>query len=417
MNSDWTTLELGEVIDDIAAGPFGSNLKTSCFVPDGFPIIDGANLKGIRVTDNVTKFVSNEKAASLHRSIAHRGDVVVTISGTIGQIAYVPNTSKYEAYLCSQRQFRATFNSKRVDVAFLVYYFHTYEGVNKILAFANQVGVPALSQPLKNFRKISVALPPLPTQRRIAAVLSALDDKIELNNRINANLEAQAQALFRSWFVDFEPWGGELPVNWREVSLDEMTSKFGTGLNPRKNFQLGHGTNYYVTIKNMGNNRIYLDDKCDKVDDAALEKINKRAKLQKGDLLFSGIGTIGRVAMVVDEPTNWSTSESVFNLHPAEGISTEFLYELLLSPAFQDYVQAHAQGAVQQGIRMSSLKEYTMSIPSNDVLRQFDELLKPMIGQINVNNKENDALAALRDALLPKLMRGEINVEKVEVAG
>ena len=154
MKSDWKEIDLGSVITDIAAGPFGSNLKVSCFVPEGFPIIDGANLKGFKVTDNITKFVTEEKAQSLHRSIAHRGDVVVTISGTVGQISYVPEDSQYKDYLCSQRQFRATFDTNKVNVRYLVYYFHTYEGQNKILEFANQVGVPALSQPLKNFRKI-----------------------------------------------------------------------------------------------------------------------------------------------------------------------------------------------------------------------------------------------------------------------
>ena len=184
------TIKLNSVIKDIAAGPFGSNLKVSCFVDYGFPIIDGANLKGFKVTDNVTKFVTEEKARSLHRSIAHRNDVIVTISGTLGQIAYIPDTSKFEEYLCSQRQFRVTFDSDKVNVPYLVYYFHSYEGQHKILSFANQTGVPALSQPLKNFRNIEVDLPDIETQRKIASVLSSLDDKIELNEEINENLAA-----------------------------------------------------------------------------------------------------------------------------------------------------------------------------------------------------------------------------------
>ena len=151
-------IELSSVITDIAAGPFGSNLKVSCFVPSGFPIIDGANLKGFKVTDNVTKFVTEEKAHSLERSIAHRGDVVSTISGTLGQIAYIPPDSKDEGYLCSQRQFRITFDPEKVYVPYIVFCFHTREGQHKILSFASQVGVPALAQPLKNFRKIRIKL-------------------------------------------------------------------------------------------------------------------------------------------------------------------------------------------------------------------------------------------------------------------
>ena len=183
-------IELSSVITDIAAGPFGSNLKVSSFVPYGFPIIDGANLKGFKVTDNLTKFVTEDKARSLSRSIARRGDVVVTISGTLGQIAYIPNDSMYEEYLCSQRQFRVSFDTSRVYVPYLVFYFHTNEGQNKILAYANQTGVPALSQPLKNFKKIRVHLPSYDEQRRIASVIESINNKIEYNQKINDNLAA-----------------------------------------------------------------------------------------------------------------------------------------------------------------------------------------------------------------------------------
>ena len=195
-------IELSTAITDIAAGPFGSNLKVECFVPSGFPIIDGANLKGYKVTDNITKFVTEEKARSLSRSIAHRGDVIVTISGTIGQIAYIPENSLYDEYLCSQRQFRVSFDSSMVYVPYLVFYFHTFEGQNKILSFANQTGVPALSQPLKNFKKIRLCLPSLQEQRRIASIVETINDKIENNIKINDNLQQQAQAIYSSMFID-----------------------------------------------------------------------------------------------------------------------------------------------------------------------------------------------------------------------
>jgi type I restriction enzyme S subunit len=181
-------IKLEDVIIDIAAGPFGSNLKVSCFVDDGFPIVDGANLKGFKLTDNITKFVTEEKARSLHRSIAKRNDVVVTISGTVGQISYIPFDSKYEEYLCSQRQFRVTFDTNRVYVPFLVFYFHTYEGQHKILSFANQVGVPALAQPLKNFRLIEINMPDIETQKKIADIVETINSKIEVNDAINENL-------------------------------------------------------------------------------------------------------------------------------------------------------------------------------------------------------------------------------------
>lgn len=230
--------KLGNYIIDIAAGPFGSNLKVSCFIPSGFPIIDGANLKSFKVTDNITKFVTEEKARSLHRAIAKRNDVIVTISGNVGQISYIPEDSKYEEYLVSQRQFRVTFDENRVHVPYLVYYFHTFEGQHKILSFANQVGVPALTQPLKNFRNIDINFPEIKKQVEIANILKSLDNKIEVNRRINDNLEQQAQALFKSWFVDFEPFKdgefedselGKIPKGWKVISLNDACEKITDG--------------------------------------------------------------------------------------------------------------------------------------------------------------------------------------------
>ena len=266
---------------------------------------------------------------------------------------------------------------------------------------------------------IEIDVPSEENQDLIVTILSSLDAKIETNNKLNEKLEEMAQAIFKSWFVDFEPFKdkpfhetelGMIPEGWEVVSLDELTSKFGTGLNPRKNFVLGHGNNYYVTIKNMNNNRIYLDDKCDKVDDEALLKINARSKLKKGDLLFSGIGTIGRVAMVNEEPKNWNTSESVFNMHPSKLCTSEFLYVLLLSDVFQKFVKMNALGAVQQGIRMASLKSYTIAIPEKKVMLSFCSIIKPIVDYIQSNNEENDRLASLRDTLLPRLMSGELIV-------
>ena len=164
-------------------------------MPTGFPIIDGANLKSFKVTDNISKFVTEEKARSLHRSIAQKNDVIVTISGNVGQISYIPEDSKYEEYLVSQRQFRVTFDTTRIYVPFLVYYFHTKEGQHKILSFANQTGVPALAQPLKNFRNIDVDFPDIVIQKKIANILESIDDKIENNKQINDNLVCIIQNL------------------------------------------------------------------------------------------------------------------------------------------------------------------------------------------------------------------------------
>ena len=419
---EWNEYKVADIINDISMGPFGSNIKRDCYVDSGVPYLNGSNLSSVKLNEDSFNFVTEEKANSLGRCIAKRGDIIVTHRGTIGQISYIPQNSMYEIYLTGNSQFRLSVNQEIVRPDFFVYFFNTHVGQHRLLSNASQVGVPALARPTTTFRELKIPIPSMEIQNRIMIILNSLDDKIEVNKRINDNLEQQAQALFKNWFVDFEPFKdqpfveselGMIPKGWKVVSLDDMTSKFGTGLNPRQNFKLGEGDNYYVTIKNMGNNRIYLDDKCDRITGEAIEKINKRSKLQKGDLLFSGIGTIGRVAMLTETPTNWNTSESVFNLHPEGDYSTEFLYVLLLSDIFQQYVKIYTQGGVQQGIRMASLKQYQMAVPDKSIIKEFDIKITPLITLIRNTDKEIDILCSLRDTLLPRLMSGKIKLNSL----
>ena len=380
---EWKTVKLGDYIQDIAAGPFGSNLKVECFVPDGFPIIDGANLRGYTVTDNVTKFVTEEKARSLYRSIAKRGEVVVTISGNVGQIAYIPNDSKYEEYLVSQRQFRVRFKDS-VNVPYLVYYFHSREGQHQILSFANQTGVPALAQPLKNFRNIELPLPPLETQRRIAAILSSLDDKIENNNRINRNLEAQAQALFKSWFVDFEPWGGTMPEDWREGTLGEIAEfKRGKGI-LGKDARPGN-----VPVVAGGMEPAYCHDTA-----------NTKAPV----ITISASGANAGYVRLYNEDI-WASDCSWIDA------SSKNLLWVYCYLSINRHILRHAQtGAVQPHVKAKDVNAFEIIVPAQKVIEDFIEVVKPLFDQIANNQKESHRLAALRDTLLPKLMRGEITL-------
>lgn len=356
---------------------------------------------------NTEKSITVEGLNNSSTKLLHKDNIIISARGTVGELAMIP-------YDMAFNQSCFGLIPKGNNDPHFVYYLLK----DKVRSLKSQTQGSVFDTITKaTFDRIECADYSEEDQHRIASILSSLDRKIELNNKINADLEEMAQAIFKNWFVDFEPFKdgkfvdselGMIPEGWKVVTLDDLTSKFGTGLNPRKNFVLGHGNNYYVTIKNMGNNRIYLNDRCDKVDDEALAKINKRSKLQKGDLLFSGIGTIGRVAMVVDDPINWNTSESVFNMHPIDTVSSEFIYLLLLSDKFQQYVQQNAQGGVQQGIRMASLKAFQFAIPND--LKLFDNLVKTIISKVKSNDKENDTLSLLRDALLPRLMSGEIEV-------
>lgn len=406
------TIKLESVITDIAAGPFGSNLKVSCFVDYGFPIIDGANLKGFKVTDNVTKFVTEEKARSLHRSIAKRNDVIVTISGTLGQIAYIPENSMFEEYLCSQRQFRVSFDTERVFVPYLVYYFHSREGQHKILSFANQTGVPALSQPLKNFRNIEVDLPDIDTQKQIASVMLSLDDKIELNTAINENLEQQIQAILLNMIqqdskkdsIETVKLGEYLyikgRIGWKGLKKDEYLDS--------SDYRIINGES--LTKDGIDWNKAGFISK-ERYDESP------EIMLQVGDILLSKDGTIGKIGYVdnLDSPSTVASGIFVIRNIKPNIISTQFIYYLLKSKLFSAFIASRTEGSVIPHLYQKDFMEFAFPLPNADEMSQFDALTSPLFATIIKNLRENEFLTATRDALLPKLMSGEIDVSAVKI--
>ena len=372
-------IELSTAITDIAAGPFGSNLKVECFVPSGFPIIDGANLKGYKVTDNITKFVTEEKARSLSRSIAHRGDVIVTISGTIGQIAYIPEDSLYDEYLCSQRQFRVSFDSSMVYVPYLVFYFHTFEGQNKILSFANQTGVPALSQPLKNFKKIRLCLPSLQEQRRIASIVETINDKIENNIKINDNLQQQAQAIYSSMFID----------------------------NPDPAWSHGHLSDL-ITVKYGKDHKKLADGIYPVYGSGGIMRYVERPLYNKESVLIPRKGTLNNV-MYVNQPF-WSVDTMFYTEMKLPNVA-KFVYHFVKA---KDLVSMNAGSAVPS-MTTDILNAMEVVIPSASALEEFESLVAPMYEAMEANDVQSKALSQMRDTLLPKLMSGEIDVSDIQL--
>ena len=394
-------VELSTVITDIAAGPFGSNLKVECFVPSGFPIIDGANLKGYKVTDNITKFVTEEKARSLSRSIAHRGDVIVTISGTIGQIAYIPEDSLYDEYLCSQRQFRVSFDSSMVYVPYLVFYFHTFEGQNKILSFANQTGVPALSQPLKNFKKIRLCLPSLQEQRRIASIVETLNDKIENNIKINDNLYAQAKAIFDNHFINIDA----IPAGWRKGNLLDIAN-YLNGLAMQKFRPQGHEIGLPVLkIKEL------RQGSCDDSSELCSLSIKPEYIIHNGDVVFSWSGSL-----LVDI---WCGGTCGLNQHlfkVTSDVYDKWFYYLWTAHHLARFIAIAADKATTMGhIKREELAKAEVLIPCEEDYTSFNSIMQPIFELIISNRIESRKLAALRDELLPKLMTGEIDVSDVQL--
>lgn len=186
-------------------GPFGSSIRVETFTDTGIPIISGQHLRGAELTDSEFNFITEEHADALKNANVQREDVIFTHAGNIGQVAFIPNYSKYQRYVISQRQFYLRCDTSLILPEFVAYYFKSPEGQHKLLANANQVGVPSIARPSSYLKTIEVPVPSIEEQKIVVRNIKALDAKIRANRCINQTLDAMAQAIFKSWLVDFDP--------------------------------------------------------------------------------------------------------------------------------------------------------------------------------------------------------------------
>ena len=213
-------------------------------------------------------------------------------------------------------------------------------------------------------------------------------------------------------------WNDELkrniPEGWECLFLKKIIRKISTGLNPRKNFVLGNGENYYVTIKNIDDGKIFLNDKCDKIDDEALQIVEKRSDLQIGDILFTSIEPVGVTYLIQEKPENWNINESVFSLRPNYNfVTSEYAYLLLSAAEIKAFTKNVSAGSIHKGVRIGVLNSFKVPYGNKNIILKFSEVVKPIIERVNIINKENQILSELRDWLLPMLMNGQVNVNSV----
>lgn len=396
----WKQFTIGDLCDSISI-TYNGNHKSVVLINTS-DVLDGDVLNH--------SLVENKNLKGQFKKTFKKNDILYSeIRPANKRFAFV-NIEDTNHYIASTKLMVLRPNLELVRPRFLFAVLKSNEVVNELQVLAEtrsgtfpQITFNAELAPMK------INLPDFETQDRIVSILDAIEEKINVNRNINNNLYQMLLASFNHDYFE------KKDASWQKVTLDDITSKLATGLNPRKNFVLGRGENFYVTIKNMGNNRIYLDEKCDKVDDEALLKINKRSDLKVGDCLFSGIGTIGRVHFINEPITNWNISESVFTLRSADSASPEFLYLLLLNRDMQDYANTLASGSAQKGIRMADLKKYKLYLPDKVTMDSLTSYWRPLIQTIKNNEKESDYLAIIRDSILPKLMSGDIDVSKVDI--
>ena len=216
MSSDWDELTIDDLKaptkNAIAMGPFGSRIRASNFVNKGIPVIKGGNLNGDFISEDNFDYLTEEKATELQSSNAYRRDIVITHRGTIGQVGIIPDDSRFERYVVSQSQLKVTLDQDKVNPFYVYYFLRSPLGQHRLLVNSSQVGVPAIAQASTSVKGILVPFPKRKTQDSIVEILMDLDKKIATNTQTNQTLEQIAQAIFKSWFVDFEPVKAKIAV-------------------------------------------------------------------------------------------------------------------------------------------------------------------------------------------------------------
>ncbi len=410
----WQRHKLGIIVDDIAMGPFGSNLKVDNFISEGVPVIRGGNLNDGGFEDDNFVFVSEEKANSLKRSLAYPDDLVFTHRGTIGQVGIIPH-GKYPKYLVSQSQMRLTVSRKYLEPKFLYYFFKSPIGQYELLKNASQVGVPAIASPTTSLKEVEIDLPPLPTQRRIADILSALDEKIELNRQTNATLEAIAKSIFREWFVEFNFPGvsgemveselGEIPQGWMVGKLKDF-GDIVCGKTPSKsNPNYFGGKIPFIKIPDMHDSVFITKTEDSLTGEGAQSQKNKF--IPPYSVIVSCIATVGLVAITSEKS---QTNQQINAIIPNREYLPFYLYFRTkeLEGVLKDMGSG---GSATLNVNTTSFSNIDCIIPPNDVLKDFHKIVKPLFERILSNEQQSATLASLRDALLPKLMSGEIEIK------
>ncbi|MEX2158633.1 MAG: restriction endonuclease subunit S [Dehalococcoidia bacterium] len=451
MDSAWPIATIEELKastpNALAMGPFGSNIKTDNFVPQGVPVIRGNNLKEGRFEDDKFVYLTEDKADQLRNANALPGDLVFTHRGTLGQVGIIPKTAQHPRYVVSQSQMKLTCDTSKIDPLFLYYYFRSAVGQHALLSNASTTGVPALSRPLTSLRQIEVPVPPLSEQRAIAAILGTLDDKIELNRRMNETLEAIARAIFKSWFVDFdpvrakmagrEPVGmdaetaalfpdtfedsplGKIPMGWGTHPLGDVLS-LDKGLSYKGQFLTEHG----VPMVNLG---CFLGR--GRFSEKAIKKYSGEYKsrhvVRPRDLVLANTDitqhreVIGSPALV---PPQGDLSELIFShhvfaarFHEGTDFWKMFVYFLLLQDDFRARAAGFATGTTVLALPRDAVLNVRFPGAPRALVTAFAEVALPILERGWKSAEESRTLATVRDTLLPKLLSGEVRVKDAQL--
>ena len=370
--------------------------------PNSHPYIRVRDLNNQRTLElnSDYEFVDETTQKQIARYIVREGDILLSIVGTIGLVAIV-GKSLDNANLTENCV--KIVSSDAIESQFLYYYLKSPKGQAEIVR--GTVGAVQAKLPIKNIQDIDVWVPQKEIQAKIAAILSCIDDKIELNNKINENLEQHAQTFFQSLFIENANPG------WRQGTVADLGAVVG-GSTPSKakpEYYTEHGI-AWITPKDLSLNKSkFIAHGENDITELGL-KNSSASIMPEGTVLFSSRAPIGYIAIASGEVT---TNQGFKSVVPKPEIGTPFVYYFLKNAL--STIEGMASGSTFKEVSGSTMKNVPAFIPDNDTLMRFNTFCEPIFAQQRTLEEQNQSLAALRDALLPKLMSGEIDVSEASI--
>ena len=382
---------------DIQTGPFGSQLHKKDYVEDGTPIVTVEHLGERTFTEQNLPKVSDADKERLSKYVLCMGDIVFSRVGSVDRCSFVDKA--HDGWMFSGRCLRVR-PYKSIDSLYLYYYFCLKETKQFVRNIAVGATMPSINTKLLG--EVEITYPHISVQRKIVKILSAIDNKIELNKKVNDNLQQQAAALFESWFVNLDPWNGVQPSDWENAPLGSFVEiKRGGSPRPIQDYLSDSGLRWLkISDVTSLNSPFVLEIKEHIKEDG----LRKTVFLHAGELVLSNSATPG-IPKILDVDTCIHDGWLYF---PKSELSKYYLY--LFFKHIRKELVALGNGSVFTNLKTDILKAFPATKADKSTLKEFDALVAPLFNAMLNADRENFKLAAMRDALLPKLMSGEVDV-------
>lgn len=399
---DWEVVTIGEVIE-IFGGGTPKTTKPE-YWNGGIPWLSVKDFNnGFRYVYTTEKTITEKGLQNSSTQLLNKDDIIISARGTVGELSMIPFPMAF-----NQSCYGIRGKKNIVDNVFLFYLLK--QNVATLISNAHGSVFDTITR--STFDGLTFSLPSLALQKKIANILSSLDDKIELNNKINANLEKQAQAIFKSWFVDFKPFQdgefvesemGMIPKGWRVGRFTEIVDVLGGGTPNTQNDNYWNGSIPFFTPKDTNNSCFVLSTE-KYLTNEGLNNCNSKL-YSKFTVFITARGTVGKIAIA---GKNMAMNQSCYALVGKKGYGQLYLYYFAIEAVKS--LKNKATGAVFNALVTRDFDSEYVIIPPVDIAKKFEITLLPSFNMILTNAKQNLILMDLRDTLLPKLMSGEIEV-------